>query len=133
MIGMGPYIPHPDTPLAAKAADWSEARALRLGLNMIAAARLALRDVNIAAATALQALDPLGREKGLLAGANVVMPNVTDVKYRAQYKLYAGKPCLDENASLCRGCLQRRIESIGETVLWGVPGDSAHFFARQKG
>ena len=58
-------------------------------------------------------------------------PNVTDVKYRAQYKLYAGKPCLDENASLCRGCLQRRIESIGETVLWGVSGDSAHFFARQ--
>ena len=131
MIGMGPYIPHPDTPLAAKAADWSAASALRLGLNMIAATRIALRDVNIAAATALQALDPLGREKGLLAGANVVMPNVTDVKYRAQYKLYAGKPCLDENASLCRGCLQRRIESIGETVLWGVPGDSAHFFARQ--
>jgi uncharacterized protein (TIGR02147 family) len=96
------------------------------------ATRLALRDVNIAAATALQALDPLGREKGLLAGANVVMPNVTDVKYRAQYKLYADKPCLDENAALCRGCLQRRIESIGETVLWGVPGDSAHFFARTR-
>ena len=70
--------------------------------------------------------------EGLLAGANVVMPNVTDVKYRAQYRLYEGKPCLDENAGLCRGCLQRRIESIGETVLWGVPGDSAHFFARQN-
>ena len=132
MIGMGPYIPHPDTPLAVEARDWSAADALRLGLNMIAATRIALRDVNIAAATALQALDPLGREKGLLAGANVVMPNVTDVKYRAQYKLYADKPCLDENASLCRGCLQRRIEAIGETVLWGVPGDSAHFFARQR-
>jgi len=132
MIGMGPYIPHPDTPLAAAAADWSVERSLRLGLNMIAATRLALRDVNIAAATALQALDPLGREKGLLAGANVVMPNVTDVKYRAQYKLYADKPCLDENAALCRGCLQRRIEAIGETVLWGVPGDSAHFFTRTR-
>ncbi len=132
MIGMGPYIPHPDTPLAAEAADWSAERSLRLGLNMIAATRLALRDVNIAAATALQALDPLGREKGLLAGANVVMPNVTDVKYRAQYKLYADKPCRDENAALCRGCLQRRIEAIGETVLWGVPGDSAHFFARTR-
>ena len=132
MIGMGPYIPHPDTPLAAEARDWSAERALRLGLNMIAAARIALRDVNIAAATALQALDPLGREKGLLAGANVVMPNITDVKYRAQYKLYAGKPCLDESAVLCRSCLQRRIKSIGETVLWGVPGDSAHFFARQN-
>ena len=132
MIGMGPYIPHPDTPLAAEAADWSAERSFRLGLNMIAATRLALRDVNIAAATALQALDPLGREKGLLAGANVVMPNVTDVKYRAKYKLYADKPCLDENAACCRSCLQRRIEAIGETVLWGVPGDSAHFFARQN-
>ena len=132
MIGMGPYIPHPDTPLGAKAQDWSAKRSFILGLNMIAATRLALRDVNIAAATALQALDPLGREKGLLAGANVVMPNITDVKYRSKYKLYADKPCLDENAGLCRNCLQRRIESIGETILWGVPGDSAHFRRRQK-
>ena len=90
-----------------------------------------LPEVLLPATTALGTIDPQGREKGLLAGANVVMPNVTDVKYRAQYKLYADKPCLDENASLCRGCLQRRIEAIGETVLWGVPGDSAHFFARQ--
>ncbi len=132
MIGMGPYIPHPDTPLGAERVDWSAERNFRLGLNMIAATRLALRDVNIAAATALQALDPLGREKGLLAGANVVMPNITDVKYRSKYKLYADKPCLDENATCCRDCLRRRIESIGEEVLWGVHGDSAHFFARQN-
>ena len=128
MIGMGPYIPHPDTPLG-KDVSWTPDAAkerLELGLRMIAATRLYLHDVNIAAATALQALDPEGREKGLLAGANVIMPNVTDKQYRADYRLYAGKPCLDENASVCRACLERRISSIGEEVLWNKRGDSPH-------
>ena len=105
-------------------------RRLAIGLNLIAVARLHLHDVNVAASTALQALAPDGRERGVLAGANVVMPNVTDVEYRRGYQLYAGKPCLDENAGLCRGCLERRLESIGETVLYGRRGDSPHFFAR---
>ena len=133
MIGMGPYIPHPDTPLGKDAAWTPEnaAKQLELGLRMIAATRLYLHDVNIAAATALQALDPEGREKGLLAGANVIMPNVTDTRYRADYLLYAGKPCLDENAALCRGCLERRIASIGETVLWNGRGDSLHWKNRK--
>jgi len=132
MIGMGPYIPHADTPLG-KDIPWTRAAAaerLELGLRMIAATRLYLHDVNIAAATALQALDPEGREKGLLAGANVVMPNVTDVAYRADYQLYAGKPCLNENSTLCRGCLERRIAAIGETVNWNVRGDSPHWGKR---
>ena len=129
MIGMGPYIPHPDTPLG-KDLPWGPAAAkkrLELGLRMIAVTRLHLPDVNIAAATALQALDPDGREKGLLAGANVMMPNVTDTRYRADYQLYAGKPCLDENASACRACLERRIAAIGEEVLWNERGDSPHW------
>lgn len=132
MIGMGPYIPHADTPLGAGVPWTPEAAAARLelGLRMIAATRLHLHDVNIAAATALQALDPEGREKGLLAGANVVMPNVTAVRYRADYQLYAGKPCLDENSELCRGCLARRIEGIGETVNWNKRGDSPHWGKR---
>ena len=128
MIGMGPYIPHPDTPLG-RDAEWTpELRKsrLELGLRMIAATRLHLHDVNIAAATALQALDPEGREKGLLAGANVIMPNVTATRYRADYRLYADKPCLNENSSLCRGCLERRISAIGETILWNKRGDSPH-------
>ena len=132
MIGMGPYIPHPDTPLW-KDAEWTpEIRKsrLELGLRMIAATRLYLHDVNIAAATALQALDPEGREKGLLAGANVIMPNVTETRYRANYQLYAGKPCLDENSSLCRGCLEKRISAIGETILWNKRGDSPHWGKR---
>jgi len=132
MIGMGPYIPHPDTPLG-KDIPWTPeaaAERLELGLRMIAATRLHLHDVNIAAATALQALHPEGREKGLLAGANVVMPNVTDVSHRADYQLYAGKPCLNESSTLCRGCLERRIASIGETIGWNRRGDSPHWGKR---
>ena len=132
MIGMGPYIPHAETPLGKDAIWTSELRKqrLELGLRMIAVTRLYLHDVNIAAATALQALDPEGREKGLLAGANVIMPNVTETRYRADYQLYAGKPCLNENSALCRGCLERRIAAIGETILWNRRGDSLHWRRR---
>ena len=97
---------------------------------MIAVTRLHLHDVNIAAATALQALAPDGRERGIRAGANVIMPNITDTKYRRSYQLYAGKPCLDENAGLCKGCLERRLAAIGETVDYGHRGDSLHFRKR---
>lgn len=132
MLGMGPYIPHPDTPLAAEAAasGWNPTAALTLGLNLIAVARLHLHDVNIAAATALQALAPDGRERGILAGANVLMPNITAVRYRRGYQLYANKPCLDENATLCRGCLESRLLSIGAPPSWHHRNDSPHFHAR---
>lgn len=133
MIGMGPYIPHPETPLGRTAPVLPNAERLRLGLNMIAATRLYLHDVNIAATTALQALADDGRERGILAGANVMMPNLTDVKYRRGYQLYAGKPCLDETAQMCRRCLERRIATIGERINYGERGDSAHYFARMKG
>jgi biotin synthase len=55
------------------------------------------------------------------------MPNITDPKYRGNYQLYNGKPCLDENASLCRNCLERRVGSIGETIGYDQWGDSPHF------
>lgn len=129
MIGMGPYIPHHDTPLGEGIELTPEYAAgqLRLGLKMIAVTRLYLHDVNIAAATALQALDDSGREQGLQAGANIIMPNVTDTEYRASYQLYENKPCLDENAAKCRNCLTWRVLSVGEEINWGVRGDSAHF------
>ena len=130
MIGMGPYIVHHQTPLAAKAAEFDGKIQLKLGLKMVAAARLLLKDINIAATTALQALDPKGREMGLMAGANVIMPNVTDVQYRPSYQLYDNKPCLDENSTQCRHCLERRIASAGEEILWEDWGDSKHFFRR---
>ncbi len=131
MIGMGPYIVHEDTPMAKTATEGFDGDAnLELGLKMIAVTRLFLRDVNIAAATALQALNPTGRELGLQAGANIIMPNITETKYRSAYQLYNGKPCLDENSTMCRGCLQRRIDSIGETIGFNNWGDSPHFAKR---
>ena len=128
MIGMGPYLPHQDTPLGRKIAFTPEyaKKQLDLGLRMIAVTRLYLHDVNIAAATALQALDDRGREKGLLAGANVMMPNVTDTEYRKNYQPYENKPCLDENSVQCRNCLTRRVLAIGEKIQWGKRGDPPH-------
>ena len=130
MIGMGPYLVHPDTPLAADAPRPDKQRLLELTLRMIAAARLTIPDANIASTTALQAIHPEGREKGLLAGANVIMPNVTETRYRADYQLYADKPCINENSAICRGCLERRIAAIGETVLWNKRGASLRWARR---
>jgi len=127
MIGMGPYLVHPDTPLAAVAQATDRKRLLELTLRMIAATRLSISKANIASTTALQAIDPEGREKGLLAGANVIMPNVTPVKYRSDYLLYPGKPCTGEESELCRSCLERRVRSIGEEIAWGERGDPLHF------
>ncbi len=132
MIGMGPYIPHRQTPLGQgiEVTPAYAAAQLQLGLKMIAVTRLYLHDVNIAATTALQALDDRGREQGLLAGANVIMPNVTDTEYRADYQLYENKPCLDENAAQCRTCLNGRITGIGEHIGWKYRGDPVHFRQR---
>ena len=130
MIGMGPYLEAANTPLERmENGKWkmeNEGRLL-LGLKMIAATRLYLGNVNIAAATALQALADDGRERGVMAGANVIMPNVTEVKYRRGYQLYSGKPCLDENASVYRSGLDRRLAAIGEHILYGEYGDSRHY------
>ncbi len=132
MIGMGPYIPHPDTPLASKVKKFDKKKQLTLGLKMIALTRLYLQDVNIASTTALQALHPEGREFGLKAGANIIMPNITHTKYRDNYKLYDGKPCLNENAKMCRVCLEGRIGNIGEEIGYNLWGDSPHFQKKQK-
>lgn len=127
MVGMGPYLTHHETPLAASMPDFNNTIQLNMGLKMIAAARLLLKNVNLASTTALQALVPDGREQGLLAGANIIMPNITAVEYRSSYQLYDNKPCLDENSEQCKLCLERRIKSIGETIAWSKWGDSPHF------
>jgi biotin synthase len=134
MVGMGPYIPHGDTPLGQEVPPYTDEQksvALELGLKMIAVTRIVLKDVNIAAATALQALEYTGREQGLRCGANVIMPNVTETKYRPNYALYDEKPCTDENSSMCRGCLSGRIMGIGETVGFNERGDAPHFHKRK--
>jgi len=131
MIGMGPYITHPGTPMADRGMmDRDEL--LRLTLNMVATTRLVLKDVNIAATTAMQTIAPDGREQAIACGANVVMPNLTPVAVRENYLLYSGKPCIDEDRAECRGCLSRRIESVGRRVGWNDWGDAPHF-ARRRG
>ncbi len=125
MIGMGPFIPHPDTPLGGEPCPDVPDRVQR-ALLMIAATRLKLRDVNIASTTALQALDPIGREKGLKFGANVIMPQMSPTDVRQDYQLYPGKPCLDENAKECQSCLNMRIEFAGRKIGLYAWGDSLH-------
>ena len=131
MLGMGPFLPHSETPMGSAAVD--RARQLELGLNMVAAARLFLHDRNIAATTVLQVLAPDGREQALRAGANVLMPNVTDVRYRRDYQLYEDKPCTGEASEECRLCLLGRVASVGETIAWGSPGTPPHFARRHPG
>jgi len=130
MIGMGPFIPHDETPLGKQVASFDGPRQLQIALTMIALTRIQLRDVNIAAATALQALNPQGRERGIEAGANIIMPNLTETRYRTGYQLYNGKPCMDENAGMCRFCLEGRIASVGESIGYGEHGDAPHYFRR---
>lgn len=115
MAGIGPFIPHPHTPLNAEKPDGH----FELSLKMMALMRLLLPDINIPATTAMETLHPQGRLLALQCGANVVMPNVTEGEYRKQYELYPGKVCTGENPGQCRGCIQNKIESIGRFVSSG--------------
>lgn len=131
MCGMGPYIEHHQTPLfAQKSTLLPLEERFDLTLRMIATLRLYMKDINIAAATALQAIDKIGREKAIKIGANVIMPNITPGLYRDSYKLYENKPCTDESAEECTGCLEARISLTGDQIGYDVWGDSKHFGKR---
>ncbi len=133
MVGMGPYIEHKNTPLSRyRHLLLPKPERLDLSLKMIATLRLVMPDINIAAATALQAIDPAGREKALTVGANVIMPNLTPLAYRKDYQLYEDKPCLDEDAGLCRSCLEARVDLAGSEIGYGEWGDPLHFFNRRS-
>jgi biotin synthase len=131
MIGMGPYIEHEETPLFEfrdKLLPLKER--FDLSLKMVAVLRLMMKNINIAATTALQAIDKMGREKALKIGANVIMPNITPGIYRNNYLLYQNKPCTDENADDCSQCLEARVQMSGDEVAWDEWGDSKHFLER---
>jgi biotin synthase len=131
MVGMGPYIEHRDTPLYQHRSELLSLRErFQLSLRMIAALRIMMKDINIAATTALQAIDPVGREQALKVGANVIMPNLTPVKYREDYLLYENKPCIHEEPEACKGCLETRIRMAGDAIAYGEWGDSKHFEKR---
>jgi len=132
MVGMGPYIEHADTPLYKHRHLLLPRRErLTLAFKMIAILRIMMKDINIAAATALQAIDPMGREKAIKLGANIIMPNITPGKYRNSYKLYEDKPCTDENPDDCTQCLEARLSIIGNSIGYNEWGDSKHF--KEKG
>lgn len=135
MIGMGPYLSQADTPMGKAYPNTPESikKRLNLSLRMIAVTRLVLRDVNIASTTALQAIDPLhGRERGLLAGANVLMPNVGDISHRGDYQLYDNKPDIDENGAELREKLTQSLLAIGEIPNFGVSGDPPHYYRHHR-
>jgi biotin synthase len=132
MVGMGPYIEHADTPLIVhldKLLPLKER--FDLTLKMIAIIRIMMKDINIVAATALQAIDPIGREKAVRIGANILMPNITPGKYRDSYKLYDNKPCTDDSAEDCQSCLEARISLADAEVVYGEWGDSKHYERRR--
>jgi biotin synthase len=132
MAGMGPYIEHKETPLYQFRNELLPLRErFNLSLKMVALLRIIMKDINIAATTAMQTLDPNGREKALMVGANVIMPNLTPTKYRRDYLLYENKPCLDEEAEACKFCLETRISMSGDSVAYGEWGDSRHFEKRK--
>lgn len=108
MVGIGPFIPHHDTAFAKEPAG-----SVDLTLYLLSVIRILLPKVLLPATTALGTMDPRGREKGLAVGANVVMPNLSPMKNRKQYELYDNKICTGEEAAECRGCLSRRVESVG--------------------
>ena len=117
MAGIGPFIPHPDTPLATEAGG-----TLELALRTMAVMRLLMPDINIPATTAMESLHPQGRIMALQAGANVVMPNVTEGEYRRLYELYPGKICVNDTPAHCRSCIGLKIRSIGRTIGQGRGG-----------
>jgi len=128
MVGMGPYIEHSETPLYKFRHELLPIQErFDLSLKMIAVLRILMKDINIAAATALQAIDPLGREKGIKVGANIIMPNITPGLYRNDYSLYENKPCVDEYPAQCKGCLDARISLADGEIGYGEWGDSLHF------
>ena len=132
MVGMGPYIEHEDTPL------WeyrnlipSAAERVQLSIKMVAILRIIMPDINIAATTAMQTLDPRGREQAIYAGANVIMPNLTPVKYRDNYLLYENKPNVKDEPEETRIALEKHIRAAGDEIGYGEWGDSRHFINRE--
>mgnify|MGYP004574757439 FL=1 len=111
MIGIGPFIAHPHTPLK----DMPNGN-FTLALKVMALTRILLKNINIPATTAMETLNPNGRIIALQSGANVVMPNVTTTEYRAKYEIYPNKICINENPSQCYNCIGGKIRSIGRTI-----------------
>ncbi|MDY6359422.1 MAG: [FeFe] hydrogenase H-cluster radical SAM maturase HydE [Cyanobacteriota bacterium] len=122
MVGIGPFIPHPHTPLKNAATG-----SFTMALKVMALTRIMLPDINIPATTAMETLNPNGRIIALQSGANVVMPNVTTTDYRAKYEIYPNKICITENPDKCFNCIGAKIKSIGRNI------STTYGFSHNKG
>ncbi|PID90984.1 MAG: [FeFe] hydrogenase H-cluster radical SAM maturase HydE [Bacteroidetes bacterium] len=134
MVGMGPYLLHPDTPLAARAGElWTVEERFDASVAMVAVLRILMPTINIAATTALQAIRPDGRDWALRAGANVLMPNITPRGRQDDYSLYAGKPQSVMDAEDSLEVLAHHVEErCGCELRLGEQGNSRHYLERQK-
>ena len=126
MGGVGPFIPHPETPLALETGGTIEQT-----LRATALLRLALPLCHIPATTAAGSIHPEGREMVLAAGANVLMPNITPVEHKKDYALYPGKICIDESGFQCLRCLSRRVQGQGLELSW-ARGDALRWRNQNK-
>ena len=133
MIGIGPFIPHPETPLGSGSfhpvidPDEQVPNTELMVYKAVALTRLIRSDANIPATSALATINKRnGRELGLKRGANVFMPNLTPLKYRKHYEIYPAKACIDETGATCNGCLTARIQMIGRHIGRGAGGRSSH-------
>ncbi|ADN02734.1 [FeFe] hydrogenase H-cluster radical SAM maturase HydE [Spirochaeta thermophila] len=127
MVGIGPFIPHPETPLAH-----APQVPLERTIRAVAILRLLLPGANLPGTTAAGTLEPDGREKMLAAGGNVLMPNITPVAHKKDYLLYPGKICLDEDGFHCVGCLTMRVATVGKRIEW-ERGASRQYLWRHHG
>jgi biotin synthase len=128
MVGMGPYLEHSQTPLYQYLhLLLPPEQRLELTLKMVATLRLLMSDINIAATTALQVLHPEGREMAVLAGANIIMPNMTLPEHRPDYLIYDSKPGINDDASVSKSKLEQNLHNAGISIGYGEWGDSRHF------
>ena len=121
MIGLGPFIPHKDTPFRDEPAG-----SVDLTLLVIALCRIMLPDALIPSTTALGTVEAEGRQKGVLAGCNVVMPNLSPLEVRKKYMLYDGKVGTDMSAEAGIAALRRQMEEIGYEVVVSRGDFAAH-------
>ena len=123
MIGIGPFIPHPDTPLKKYIISFNKEKALISTIKAVSLLRINLPYSNIPATTAMGTIHPMGREMALLSGANVLMPNITINEFKKHYLLYPDKICINESGTECIECQNIRLKNIGKVISF-ERGDS---------
>lgn len=128
MVGLGPFIPHENTPLWKFKDDIpNNQERMLLTLKTLALVRIMMPKINMVSATANQTLDTLGREKAVVTGANVIMPNLTPTTNRKDYSIYPDKACVEDSPKDCANCLEIRMKTINHTILYDQWGDSPAF------